>query len=153
MVSKTPILDAISDKKASNIFKRIASGKPNSDVLITQLRLTRKQYYSSMSRLTQTGLVKRQNGKYYLTAFGKVIHYAYVNFETKIEDALTDYWKLKAIDSLEVSSGSTEERYKIISALLDNQEIKSVLIRGEEPNSPKQAVTKETEDILITVPN
>jgi len=149
MVSKTHILDAISDKKASNIFKRISSGKPNSDVLITQLRLTRKQYYSSMSRLTQTGLVKRQNGKYYLTAFGKVIHYAYVNFETKIEDALTDYWKLKAIDSLEVSSGSTEERYNIISALLDNQEIKSVLIRGEEPNSP----TKETEDILITVPN
>jgi len=149
MVSKAPILDAISDKKASNIFKRIASGKPNSDVLITQLRLTRKQYYSSMSRLTQTGLVKRQNGKYYLTAFGKVIHYAYVNFETKIEDALTDYWKLKAIDSLEVSSGSTEERYNIISALLDNQEIKSVLIRGEEPNSP----TKETEDILITVLN
>jgi hypothetical protein len=149
MVSKTHILDAISDKKASNIFKRISSGKPNSDVLITQLRLTRKQYYSSMSRLTQTGLVKRQNGKYYLTAFGKVIHYAYVNFETKIQDALTDYWKLKAIDSLEVSSGSTEERYNIISALLDNQEIKSVLIRGEEPNSP----TKETEDILITVPN
>jgi predicted transcriptional regulator len=148
MVSKTHILDAISDKKASNIFKRISSGKPNSDVLITQLRLTRKQYYSSLSRLTQTGLVKRQNGKYYLTAFGKVIHYAYVNFETKIEDALTDYWKLKAIDSLEVSSGSTEERYNIISALLDNQEIKSVLIR-EEPNSP----TKETEDILITVPN
>jgi hypothetical protein len=149
MVSKTHILDAISDKKASNIFRRISSGKPNSDVLITQLRLTRKQYYSSMSRLTQTGLVKRQNGKYYLTAFGKVIHYAYVNFETKIQDALTDYWKLKAIDSLEVSSGSTEERYNIISALLDNQEIKSVLIRGEEPNSP----TKETEDILITVPN
>jgi len=36
-----------------------------------------------------------------------------MNLETKIESALTNYWKLKAIDSIESSS---DDHNKIISA-------------------------------------
>ena len=60
MVSKISLLYVLSDKEASNIFKSIASAESNSDILITQLKLTRKQYYSRISRLTKAGLVKRQ---------------------------------------------------------------------------------------------
>src|SRR6266571_5015961 len=155
MVSKISLLFAISDKKASNIFKSIASAGSNTDILISQLKLTRKQYYSRMSRLLQAGLVKRQKGRYLLTTFGKVIYNAQMNLEAKIENALNIYWKLKAIDSLEVSS--QEENAKIISALIDNQEIKSVLL-NEERNPPlvKQQEIKKKQDAhdrLITVPN
>jgi len=52
MVSKISLLYVFSDKEASNIFKSIASAQSNSDILITQLKLTRKQYYSRMSRFT-----------------------------------------------------------------------------------------------------
>ena len=85
MLSKITILNAISEKKASDIFKSVASTYMNTDILITQLKLTRKQYYSRMSRLIKAGLVKRQKGRYLLTEFGKVIYTAHVNLEAMIE--------------------------------------------------------------------
>jgi hypothetical protein len=105
-----------------------------------------------MSSLTEAGLVKREKGKYLLTEFGKVIYSAHVNLEGKIESALNNYWKLKAIDSLEISS--RQERSQVISALIDNQEIKSILME-EEPNFSVQAVVKKTrvvQDPMLTLP-
>ncbi len=149
MVSKISLLFAISDKKASNIFKSIASAGSNTDILISQLKLTRKQYYSRMSRLLQAGLVKRQKGRYLLTAFGKVIYSAQMNLEAKIENALDNYWKLKAIDSLEMPS--REETGKVICALIENEEIKSVLMKEE--SRPEIKKTRDVRDTLLTVPN
>ena len=152
MISKINILEAISDKKGSDIFKSVALAKSNSDILITKLNLTRKQYYSRMSQLTKAGLVKRQNGRYLLTSFGKVIASARMNLESKIDNALNSYWKLKAIDSMEMSS--RQERNTVISVLIDNHEIESVLINDDLPSL--QAATKKTQDIqntLVTVPN
>jgi hypothetical protein len=145
------ILDAISDKKALNIFKSIASTSSNSDILINHLKLTRKQYYSRMSNLIRAGLVKRQKGRYFLTPFGKVIYSAQINLEVKIENAINNYWKLKAIASMDMSS--REESNKIISALIDNQEIKSILMK-EDSHLSTQSVGKKTQDIedtLLTV--
>ena len=153
MVSKISLLFAISDKKASNIFKSIASAGSNTDILISQLKLTRKQYYSRMSRLLQAGLVKRQKGRYLLTAFGKVIYSAQMNLEAKIENALDNYWKLKAIDSLEMPS--REETGKVICALIENEEIKTILM-NEESHLSAEAVIKKARDVqdtLLTVPN
>jgi len=153
MVSKISLLFAISDKKASNIFKSIASAGSNTDILISQLKLTRKQYYSRMSRLLQAGLVKRQKGRYLLTAFGKVIYTAQMNLEAKIENALDNYWKLKAIDSLEMPS--REETGKVICALIENEEIKSVLMKEESRLSAEAEIkkTRDVRDTLLTVPN
>jgi predicted transcriptional regulator len=101
-LSKVDILHAILDEKTWNIFNIIASSDSKSEILITRLKLTRKQYYSRMARLVQTGLAKRQKSRYLLTAFGKVIQDAEMNFEIRIEDALKNYWKLKAIDTLQM---------------------------------------------------
>src|SRR5438132_6277387 len=144
MISKLSLFFAISDKKASNIFKSIASAGSNTDILISQLKLTRKQYYSRMFRLLQTGLVKRQKGRYLLTAFGKVIYTAQMNLEAKIENALDNYWKLKAIDSLEMPS--REETGKVICALIENEEIKSVLMK-EQSHLSTEAEIKKTRDV------
>jgi len=153
MVSKVSLLFAISDKQASNIFKSIASADSNTDILITELKLTRKQYYSRMSRLVQAGLVKRQKGRYLLTAFGKVIYSAQMNLEAKIENALSNYWKLKAIDSLEMPS--REETGKVICALIENEEIKSVLLKEESHLSADEEIkkTRDVRDTILTVPN
>jgi predicted transcriptional regulator len=150
MMSKLAILDAISDKRGSDIFKSIALATSNTDILITKLNLTRKQYYSRMSNLVKAGLVKRQNGRYLLTSFGKVISSAYMNLEAKIDNALDNYWKLKAIDSMELTP--QQERNKVISVLIDNQEIQNVLIESNL-DSPAQVEIKKTQDMLVTVPN
>ena len=69
------IIKLISDDKSLLIFNTIfvASGD-SSDILINQLKLTRKQYYSRITRLVKAGLVKRQKGRYFLTSFGTVIY-------------------------------------------------------------------------------
>ena len=151
LTSKLSILGAISDNRASNILKSIASADSNSDILITELKLTRKQYYSRMSGLIKSGLVKRQRGRYLLTAFGKVIYSAQVTLEAKIESALNNYWKLKAIDSLEMPS--REENDKVISMLIDNQEIKDILIKDLLATDAVKEKTRDMERTLVTVPN
>jgi len=150
-ISKVAILQATSDNRATNILKNIASSDSNSDILITQLKLTRKQYYSRMSSLVKAGLVKRQKGRYLLTAFGKVIYSAQVDLETKIENALNNYWKLKAIDSLEMPS--RKERDKVISILIENDEIKGILTKDSSSKQAESEKSKVMEHALVTVPN
>lgn len=135
MISKVTILNAISETDTFDIFRCVASTHSNSNLLKTHLKLTRKQYYSRMSLLIKAGLVKKEEGRYLLTAIGKVISSAQLNFEAKLESAFENYWKLKAIDSLD----SFKERNYIISALIDNEEIKSVLL-NEGPDKSKETV-------------
>jgi Mn-dependent DtxR family transcriptional regulator len=124
-ITVADILDAISDARALAVYKTIASEKPNSSLLITKMQLTRKQYYSRISRLIKTGLVKRENGRYTLTSFGKVIY----DIQITIEVALENFWKLKAIDSLQAADStlSKEEQTKVLDVLIQNDKIKEVI--------------------------
>ena len=124
MVSVVEILEAISDVKSLKLFNTIATKGGNSEDLSVQLKLSRKEYYSRMSRLMKTGMVKRKNGKHFLTAFGKIVYDAQVT----IRKAVESYWKLKAIDSIDLSDEITvKERDKLIHTLLDDVEIREIL--------------------------
>ncbi|HET7146882.1 MAG TPA: hypothetical protein VFI73_00125 [Candidatus Nitrosopolaris sp.] len=124
--SHAETLNAISDDKSLLLFQTIALTSPDSNSLQHRTKLTRKQYYTRTYRLINTGLVKRRNGKYYLTAYGKIVYDA----QKIIENAYTNYWKLKAIDSLEVSDDERylKERKKIIDTLIDDKDIKQSLL-------------------------
>ena len=127
--SQTPaaVFRTIADDKSLDLFKTIAQGVIDSETLKNKTKLTRKQYYSRLARMTKAGLVRKKSGKYLLTAFGKVVH----DSQLTVENALTSYWKLKAIDSLETSNElPKEEQRKLIDALLDDQEIKGILVKG-----------------------
>jgi predicted transcriptional regulator len=118
------VLASISDNQSLELFRLIAVTNGTSETLRTKINLTRKQYYSRLSRMTKAGIVKRKNGRHSLTAFGKVVYDA----QTTIEKAVNSYWKLKAIDSLEMSEDlPKEERLKLIDNLLDNKDIKEIL--------------------------
>jgi len=124
MVSVVEILEAISDVKSLKLFDTIATKGGNSEDLSVQLKLSRKEYYSRMSRLMKTGMVKRKNGKHFLTAFGKIVYDAQVT----VKKAVESYWKLKAIDSIDLSDEITvKERDKLIHTLLDDVEIREIL--------------------------
>ena len=125
------LIKLISDDKSVLILKTLflASGD-TSEILRTRLKLGRKQYYSRMSRLSKAGLVKRQKGRYFVTAFGKVIYDA----QRLLVSAVKNHWKLKAIDSLKVANDDMlpkEERIKIIELMIGNQQIKKILLSPE----------------------
>ena len=119
------ILESISDEKALALFKTIALAKPDSEILITKTQLSRKQYYSRMSVLMRSGLVKRNKGRYALTAFGKVIY----DIEITIEIALENLWKLRAVDLVQAEEAlPKEEQTRILDTLIDSAKIKDVLL-------------------------
>ena len=93
------------------------------------MNLSPKQYYSRLSGLVDAGLIRKFEGRYLLTLVGKIVYDAQIN----IGKALSYYWKLKAIESIEMSSPGAritkEELKQLIDALIDNHFIKDFLIK------------------------
>jgi hypothetical protein len=129
MTSVADTLNAISNNKALDLFKIIASRRIRGSTLRNKTKLTRKQYYLRISRMTKAGLVKRENGRYNLTTFGKIVYDA----QATIENAINNYWKLKAVDSIEISDELPKEEFNnIVDILIDNHQIKDRLIIGRK---------------------
>jgi len=104
-------------------FQNHCSESGNSYALLGKIKLSRKQYYSRTADFIKAGLVKRKSGKYFLTAAGKIV----CNSHTLIEIAIDNYWKLKAIDSLELEALSQEEYTRIVNILMDDNKIKEAI--------------------------
>jgi hypothetical protein len=129
MIVVIDVLKAISDEKSLELFRMVAHTKLYSDILISKTRLTRKQYYSRMYRLMNVGLIKREEGEYTLTAFGRIIYHISL---VAMENAVNSHWKLKAIESLRLSKDlPAAECKKIIDSFIDNQQIKDILVRDD----------------------
>ena len=129
--SITSILKKISDDKALTLFNSIAVSNGDKYIPLKEMNLTTKQYYSRVSGLLNAGLIKRHKGKYLLTLLGKVVY----DCQLTIGKALTYHWKLKAIESIEMSasvkSGIPEgELAKLIDTLIDNHQIKDILMKS-----------------------
>ena len=136
--SAATVLRTIADDKSIELFTTVALETIDSKNLKKRTKLTRKQYYSRLSRMTSAGLVRRKNGKYILTTFGRIVYDSMVT----IENALSNYWKLKAIDSLETSNEvPKEEQQKLIETLLENEKIKAILEKGLPTESTLKTVT------------
>jgi hypothetical protein len=143
--SKAPsvayILKKISDDKALILFSTIAVVDGGKHIPLKQMNLTTKQYYSRISGLLNAGLIKRHKGKYSLTMLGHIVY----DFHMTIGKTLAYYWKLKAIESIEMSpSASTpnEEIAQLIDALIDNHHIKDILMKSISPSSTENLHTK-----------
>jgi hypothetical protein len=126
--SITNVFKKISDDKALTLFNSIAVSNGVKYIPSKEMNLTTKQYYSRISGLINAGLIKRHKGRYSLTLLGKVVY----DTQMTIGKALTYYWKLKAIESVEMSSNvrlPREELTQLIDALIDNHFIKDILIK------------------------
>src|SRR5712691_9805025 len=156
-LSIADVIKVISDDKSLVLFNTIALTSGDSDILRTtvkltrkqyysRIKLTRKQYYSRMSGLVNAGLVTRKNGNYFVTSFGKIVYEA----QMLIEKGIQNYWKLKAIDSIESSPGSprmpAEEYNRLIATLIECNQIKDILIRNNTfADRQKEKVNKSQE--------
>ena len=119
------VLRAISDDKALTLFNTVALSTGKTDMLLSTMNLTRKQYYSKMERLSKQGLLVRKGGRYYLTTLGKVLY----ELQNTLGVALDNYWKLKAIDSLLTPPALPEfELNNMIDTLLENNDLKKLIL-------------------------
>lgn len=115
---------SLSDEQSIKLFTIIASEGIDSLELRNKIPLTRKQYYFRLSRMIRVGLIKRRSGKLVLTAFGKVV------FESQkiVEFANSNQWKLKVLDSIDLSDElPKEERRKLLDKLIESKQIKEIL--------------------------
>ena len=76
MMAVADVLKAIAEDKSLVLFNAIAFSNSDSDILISTLHLTRKQYYTRLSALLRAGLVKREMAKYSITTFGMILYFA-----------------------------------------------------------------------------
>jgi hypothetical protein len=111
-------------------------------VVMTRLGITKKQYYSKMNQLINAGLVMRKSGMYFVTSLGKVVYESH----TLIGQAINNYLKLKAIDSIETilpdNGISTEDRRKVIDILIESNNLKSILLNYNVPSTQKDKIAE-----------
>jgi predicted transcriptional regulator len=124
-VSVEDVLKAVSDSKSLDMFCSIAKGSVESEVLKETRGLSKKQYYFRMRQLLNAGLVQRIKGRFSLTCLGAVVYHA----QLIVEKGVNNYWKLKAIDSIQSSAEiGQHERTKLIKTIIDDSRIESILV-------------------------
>ena len=123
------VFESLSDNVSLELFTTIAHESINSVVLRNKMKITRKQYYSRLSKMMKAGLIKRSSGKLVLTAFGKIVN----EVQMTVQNASKNQWKLRAIDSIELSDElPKEERKKLLESLIDNRQIREILSGDEK---------------------
>ncbi|MGB8159871.1 MAG: hypothetical protein WCE93_06965 [Nitrososphaeraceae archaeon] len=124
-VSIEDVMKAVSDSKSLDMFRSIAKGSIESEVLKQTKGLSKKQYYFRMRQLLKAGLVRRIKGSFSLTCLGAVVYHA----QLIVEKGVNNYWKLKAIDSIQSSAEiGQHERTKLIKTIIDDSGIESILV-------------------------
>jgi hypothetical protein len=142
------VLRSISDDRALTLFNTVALAPGSAQIAISRLKLTRKQYYSRMSAMTDADLIRRRNGKYFLTSFGKVVYEAHI----LIGRAQENYWKLKAVDAIESSNNelTPEQRDRFINGLIADNDLKRILLSN---NSRELITLQQTSRSKISLDN
>jgi predicted transcriptional regulator len=107
------------------MFRSIAKGSVESEVLKDTTGLSKKQYYLRTRQMLKTGLIKRNKGRFSLTCLGDVVYHA----QLVVEKGVNNFWKLKAIDSIQSSAEiGQHERTKLIKTIIDDSGIESILM-------------------------
>jgi len=128
------------------MFRDVALGKigdncTSDDGSISKAKVTRRKYLR-LSEMVRAGLIIRKKRKYSLSSLGKIIYH---NQEI-IQSALNDYWKLRAIDSVEIFGGPPKEDHQqLIKSLINDHTLKEILTKKYYSDSVKN----ENNNMLI----
>jgi hypothetical protein len=85
-VTRQNILEAI--RYGQELFNSIAADTYSDNTPSDIVKLSRKQYYSAISKLIKVDLIKRKSGKYLLTPFGRVIYGVQLGFGEALDNHL-----------------------------------------------------------------
>ena len=123
-ISKLQVLEAISDHISIKLLDGIAENATTSDIHMQTLNISRKQYYDRSSRLVNADLIKLVDGRFTLTAFGKLVYHA----ELKISRAFHCASELRMIDAIKSHSGLSDgEQKNLIDKIIEDSEIRILI--------------------------
>ena len=118
------VKNSICDSKDLLLFKAVSTDKYNNRELLTiKASLSKKQYYSRLSKFIKTSLIEGNRGHYSLTSLGVLVRESLKILEL----AFYNETRLKSIDK---AAESPAERMKLIEVLIDDQILKSLMIQG-----------------------
>jgi len=116
IITARQVLEAISDERSQELLNFIAAGENWSD-MVDESKMTRKQYYLRIAKLANLDLIKRMEGRYALTTFGRVVYEA----QLRLAVAVNNRWKLKAFDTLySCEAIPVNQRSNIMSQIIND---------------------------------
>jgi hypothetical protein len=140
------VLKVLSNPVGLRMFKLIGNAtltdsnmEITSHLFLSQTRVTRKQFYSNMSKLvSKTGLISRQHGRYVLSNYGKVVFRSV----SMIERGSKHFWALKALDKDELSARRipAEQIWEIGSRLIEDKDILKIVCEPMMMNGQKKDI-------------
>jgi hypothetical protein len=123
-VTTEQIFTVLSDKTSVNLMKTAYAGRLTSSNYVG--KLSKKQFYTKLKRLCNTGLVEKREDAYYrTTTLGSLVYNGHVK---TLEDALTNFWQLKAIDILKKREDFPSDRKEsIIDEIVKGSSLKNFI--------------------------
>jgi hypothetical protein len=145
MTTLVDILSLIAERKCSVLFRTIGELEVPAALQITKLNMTRKQFYSRISQLLRNDLIRKTHGKYELTLFGKVVF----GIENKIQHSIDNYWKLKAIETLDENLPELEKT-SLINSIVDDPLIRDLLDRSISRRIGTKDITDKSQELVLS---
>ena len=129
-MKKAPLAEdlfaVLSDSITIKMLKSATTGFRARGGYSTKLKITKKQYSTRLHRLVEMGFIHKRSGMYMLTALGNIMDQIMLRIA---DEVVTNYWKLKAIDSFAKKELPVEEKRKIIDSILSDTVIKECLVK------------------------
>ena len=123
-VTSGEIFSILSDRASSNILKSSYSGfRASSKNYVGNL--SKKQFYVRLKRLREAGLIEKRASFYRTTTLGSLIYNGPIK---TLDDALSNFWQLKAIDVLKARKDfPSHQKEVIIDEIIEGSNLKNIL--------------------------
>jgi hypothetical protein len=124
MITSGEVFSILSDRIASNILKSAYSGLRASSTNYVGT-ISKKQFYVRLKRLREAGLIEKRDSFYRTTTLGSLIYNGHVK---TLEEALSNFWQLKAIDLLKARKDfPSHQKELVIDEIIRGSNLKNIV--------------------------
>src|ERR671921_1329381 len=117
------VFATLADRHSINIVKMAYLGLKGSPMSYKG-NISKKQFYARLKRLRDIGIIEKRNSVYRTTTLGSLIYNGQIK---ALEDILSNYWNLKAVDVLKSREDfPLPEKEKLIEEMIQNTSLKSI---------------------------
>lgn len=123
-VTSEEIFSILSDRISSNILKSAYSGLRASSTNYIG-NISKKQFYVRLKRLREAGLIEKREAFYRTTTLGSLIYNGHIK---TLEDALLNFWQLKAIDLLKTRKDfPLHQKETVVDEIIRGSNLKDIV--------------------------
>jgi DNA-binding transcriptional ArsR family regulator len=124
MVTSEDIFSILSDRISSSILKSAYSGLRASSTNYIG-KISKKQFYVRLKRLREAGLIEKRDSFYRTTTLGSLIYNGHIK---TLDEALSNFWQLKAIDLLKTRKDfPSHQKEIVINEIIRGSNLKDIV--------------------------